>query len=77
LQDGKANAEDSPLMIDEDDDVEAVIQELTIEMDEAAAKLEFERAALLRYQIDSLRSGDFGKNRKAYRSKRRYGKQSR
>jgi excinuclease ABC subunit B len=77
LQDGKANAEDSPLMIDEDDDVEAVIQELTIEMDEAAAKLEFERAALLRDQIDSLRSGDFGKNRKAYRSKRRYGKQSR
>jgi excinuclease ABC subunit B len=77
LQDGKANAEDSPLMIDEDDDVEAVIQELTIEMDEAAAKLEFEGAALLRDQIDSLRSGDFGKNRKAYRSKRRYGKQSR
>ncbi|MBT3480448.1 MAG: excinuclease ABC subunit UvrB, partial [Opitutales bacterium] len=60
LQDGKATAEDSPLMIGEDDDVEAVIQELTIEMDEAAAKLEFERAALLRDQIDSLRSGDFG-----------------
>ncbi|MDG2256393.1 MAG: excinuclease ABC subunit UvrB [Opitutaceae bacterium] len=77
LQDGKATAEDSSLMIGEDDDVEAVIQELTIEMDEAAAKLEFERAALLRDQIDSLRSGDFGKNRKANRSKRRYGKQSR
>jgi excinuclease ABC subunit B len=30
-------------------------------MTEAAAKLEFERAALLRDQIDALRSGDFKK----------------
>ncbi len=63
--------EDSVLLVGEDDDVEAVVNELTIEMDEAAAKLEFERAALLRDQIDALRSGDFGKNakkRKRYRS---------
>ncbi|MDQ8185216.1 excinuclease ABC subunit UvrB [Pelagicoccus sp. SDUM812002] len=44
-------------MVGEDDDVQAVIDELTIEMDEAAAKLEFEKAALLRDQIDSLKSG--------------------
>ncbi len=45
--------EDSILLVGEDDDVEAVIDELTKEMDEAAAKLEFERAALLRDQIDA------------------------
>lgn len=45
------------LVVGEDDDVQAVIDELTIEMDEAAAKLEFEKAALLRDQIDSLKSG--------------------
>ena len=56
--------EDSILLVGEDDDVEAVIDELTKEMDEAAAKLEFERAALLRDQIDALRSGEFGKNAK-------------
>ena len=56
--------EDSILLVGEDDDVEAVTDELTKEMDEAAAKLEFERAALLRDQIDALRSGEFGKNAK-------------
>ncbi|MBC2605521.1 excinuclease ABC subunit UvrB [Pelagicoccus albus] len=45
-------------MVGEDDDVQAVIDELTVEMDEAAAKLEFEKAALLRDQIESLKSGD-------------------
>jgi len=60
--------EDSILLVGEDDDVEAVIDELTKEMDEAAAKLEFERAALLRDQIDALRSGEFGKKRQAARS---------
>lgn len=44
-------------LVAEDDDVQAVIDELTLEMDEAAAKLEFERAALLRDQIDSLKDG--------------------
>jgi excinuclease ABC subunit B len=41
------------------DDVAAVIAELEEEMQEAANKLEFERAALLRDQINSLKSGDF------------------
>lgn len=45
------------LLVGEDDDVQAVIDELTFEMDEAAAKLEFEKAALLRDQIDALKSG--------------------
>jgi excinuclease ABC subunit B len=42
-------------------DVAAVIAELEIEMQEAANRLEFERAALLRDQINSLKSGDFKK----------------
>ena len=40
-------------------DVAAVIAELEEEMQEAANRLEFERAALLRDQINSLKSGDF------------------
>jgi excinuclease ABC subunit B len=43
------------------DDVAAVIAELEEEMQEAAAKLEFERAALLRDQVNALRSGDYKK----------------
>ena len=77
LHDGKSKADDSPLMVGEDDDVEAVIEELTEEMDDAAAKLEFERAVLLRDQIDSLRSGDFGKNKKTGSRKSSYGRRSR
>ena len=41
------------------DDVAAVIAELEIEMQDAANRLEFEKAALLRDQINSLKSGDF------------------
>ncbi len=41
------------------DDVAAVIAELEDEMQEAADKLEFERAALLRDQINSLKSGAY------------------
>jgi excinuclease ABC subunit B len=41
------------------DDVAAVIAELEDEMQEAAGKLEFERAALLRDQINSLKTGDY------------------
>jgi excinuclease ABC subunit B len=47
------------------DDVAAVIAELEEEMQEAADKLEFERAALLRDQINSLKSGDYKKTAKA------------
>ncbi len=64
LYDGERDADKEILTVNEDSDVEAVIDELTVEMDDAAAKLEFERAALLRDQIDALRSGDFGKTAK-------------
>jgi len=43
------------------EDVAAVIAELEDEMTEASGKLEFERAALLRDQINALRSGDYQK----------------
>jgi excinuclease ABC subunit B len=41
------------------DDVAAVIAELEDDMQAAANRLEFERAALLRDQINALKSGDF------------------
>jgi excinuclease ABC subunit B len=41
------------------DDVARVIAELEDEMQEAAGRLEFERAAVLRDQINALKSGDF------------------
>jgi excinuclease ABC subunit B len=43
------------------DDVAAVIAELEDEMQEAASRLEFERAAVLRDQINALKSGDYRK----------------
>jgi excinuclease ABC subunit B len=43
------------------DDVAAVVSQLEDEMQEAAAKLEFEKAALIRDQIDALRSGNYRK----------------
>jgi excinuclease ABC subunit B len=43
------------------EDVAAVIAELEGEMAEASARLEFERAAVLRDQVQALRSGDFRK----------------
>jgi excinuclease ABC subunit B len=45
--------------VEEAGDVAAVIAELEDEMQEAASKLEFERAAVLRDQLEALRSGDF------------------
>jgi excinuclease ABC subunit B len=42
-------------------DIAAVIAELEDEMREAADRLEFEKAALIRDQIDSLKSGSFRK----------------
>ena len=56
-----AGEEEQPLAVAEGDDadVAAVIAELEDEMQDAAAKLEFERAAVLRDQINSLKSGDY------------------
>jgi excinuclease ABC subunit B len=53
----KAEAE----VADSPDDVAAVIAELEDEMQEAARRLEFEKAAVIRDQIDSLRSGSYKK----------------
>ncbi len=50
--------EDELAVAESVDDVAAVIAELEEEMQEAANRLEFERAALLRDQINSLKSGD-------------------
>lgn len=72
LHESKGTEEETTLMVSEDEDVEAVINELTFEMDEAASRLEFERAALLRDQIDALRSGDFSSGKK--KRGRAYGK---
>ncbi len=69
-QEGVAVAEGS-------DDVAAVIAELEDDMQEAANKLEFERAALLRDQINSLKSGDYkktGPKAAAYPGKKKRGK---
>ncbi len=72
LYDGKTNDEKTPFTVSEDEDVETVINEITVEMGEAASKLEFERAALLRDQIDALRSEDFSNGKK--KRGRTYGK---
>jgi excinuclease ABC subunit B len=54
---------DEPLAVAETGpgDIAAVIAELEDEMTEASGKLEFERAALLRDQINALKSGDYKK----------------
>jgi excinuclease ABC subunit B len=58
-----ARDEEPPAAVVEEgtEDVAAVLAELEDEMTEAAGKLQFERAALLRDQIDALRSGDYRK----------------
>ena len=52
---------DEPMVAEAMDDVAAVIAELEEEMQEAAGRLEFERAAVMRDQINSLKSGDYKK----------------
>jgi excinuclease ABC subunit B len=57
--DGTGNDQDVQAVAESADDVAAVIAELEDEMQVAANKLEFERAALLRDQINALKSGDY------------------
>ena len=54
--------DDEPMVAENADDVAAVIAELEEEMQEAAGRLEFERAALLRDQVNALKSGDYRKS---------------
>ena len=48
-----------PAVAEAVDDVAAVIAELEEEMQEASGRLEFERAAVMRDQINALKSGDY------------------
>jgi excinuclease ABC subunit B len=52
---------DEAALAESPEDVASVIAELEEEMQEAAGRLEFEKAALIRDQIDSLRSGKYRK----------------
>jgi excinuclease ABC subunit B len=61
VYDGKERTDDAMVAETADGDVAAVIAELEEDMQQAADKLEFERAALLRDQINSLKSGDYKK----------------
>jgi excinuclease ABC subunit B len=61
LYDGSGRKTEDSIVAESVDDVAAVIAELDEEMQTASAKLEFERAALLRDQITALRTGDFRK----------------
>ena len=61
VYDGKERDDTAAVAETADGDVAAVIAELEEDMQRAADKLEFERAALLRDQINSLKSGDYKK----------------
>jgi len=79
----KETEEDDALAVSEsNEDADKVAQALEAEMLEAVKKLEFEKAALLRDQVDFLRSGKFDgepksrpyRGRKYAKRKHRYGK---
>ncbi|MEI6467511.1 MAG: excinuclease ABC subunit UvrB [Verrucomicrobiota bacterium] len=61
VYDGSGEQPEEAVVEESADDVAAVIAELEEEMQTAAGRLEFERAAVLRDQIDALKSGDFRK----------------
>jgi excinuclease ABC subunit B len=59
--DGTGERTDDTAVAESVDDVARVIAELEDEMQAAAGRLEFERAAILRDQINALKSGDYRK----------------
>jgi len=61
VYDGTGRRDEAPALAESGDDVAAVIAELEEEMQSAADRLEFEKAALLRDQVDALKSGDFSR----------------
>jgi excinuclease ABC subunit B len=67
---------DEPVVAESVDDVAAVVAELEDEMQEAAGRLEFERAAVLRDQINALKSGDYRKGTKPLGRKEPAGRRS-
>ncbi len=77
VYDGSGRKDDAELMAAEgDEDVATVIAELEVEMTDASNRLEFERAALLRDQIEALRSGEYKApaKKKTRGRKAKYGK---
>ncbi len=71
VYDGSGRGEDEAAVAEGSvDDVASVIAELQDEMTAASARLEFERAAVLRDQIEALRSGNFKKLAQPARAKR-------
>jgi excinuclease ABC subunit B len=66
VYDGSGRGQDEEMAVAEDgEDVAAVIAELEDEMTTASARLEFERAAVLRDQIEALRTGNYKRLAKA------------
>jgi excinuclease ABC subunit B len=61
VYDGSGDRPEEAVVAESADDVAAVIAELEEEMQEVAGRLEFERAAVLRDQINALKSGDYRK----------------
>jgi excinuclease ABC subunit B len=62
VYDGSGERGEEAAVAENADDVATVIAELEVEMAEAAGRLEFERAAILRDQINALKSGDYRKS---------------
>jgi excinuclease ABC subunit B len=71
VYDGTGERDEAPAVAESADDVAKVIAELEEEMVEASGRLEFERAAVLRDQIEALRSGNFTKIAKRERVKKK------
>ena len=71
VYDGSGREDEPALAEGGEEDVKAVIAELEDEMAVASSKLEFERAALLRDQIEALKSGDYRKTVKPAKSGKR------
>ncbi len=67
---------DEPVVAEAIDDVAAVIAELEEDMQGASSRLEFERAAVIRDQINALRSGDYKKQAKLPAASTEYPKRS-
>jgi excinuclease ABC subunit B len=61
VYDGSGVRDEEPAVAESADDVAKVVAELEEEMTAAAGRLEFERAAVLRDQINALRSGNYRK----------------
>ena len=62
VYDGSGESGVEAAVADSADDVAAVIAELEEEMQDAAGRLEFERAAVLRDQVNALKTGDYRKS---------------